>query len=139
MAEEIIQPRIEEPKGIEGDMSRLASEILKNKENPEWQGAGDKEIVRQAIRVVANVQATVPATTSSPTDDANSAYLPTYAQTAPPASKLEIEYLVDMALREGISKASAVAAKSNPFIMDAFHDSLTGKLYPELKRRKLID
>jgi hypothetical protein len=139
MPEEIIpQPITEEPKGLEADMDRLAGEILKHKENPELQGAGDREIVRQALLSISNTQTPAPQSSAEPNASA-SPYLPAYAQSAPPATKLEIEYLVDLALREGIRKASDTARKSNPFIMDAFHDALTGKLYPELQRRKLVN
>jgi hypothetical protein len=136
MPEEIIpQPSIEEPKGLESDMSRLKEEILKHKENPELQGTGDREIVRMALRSVSDAPApAVPASSST-----QSPYLPSYAESASPAAKLEIEYLVDLALREGIAKANATASKSSPFILDAFHDALSGKLYPELQRRKLVD
>ena len=57
---------------------------------------------------------------------------------AAPAAKLEVEDLVRMAFKEGIAKATDVAQKSNPFILDAFHDTLAGKLHEELKKRKLI-
>ena len=137
MPEEIIpQPSMGEPQGLESDMSRLKEEILKHKENPELQGTGDREIVRMALRSVSDVPAP---SAPAPADGAQSPYLPSYAQSASPAAKLEIEYLVDLALREGISKANATASKSSPFILDAFHDALSGKIYPELQRRKLVD
>ena len=43
-----------------------------------------------------------------------------------------------MAFMDGILKAANEAKKSNPFVLDAFHDALTGKLYDEFKRRGLL-
>ena len=53
-------------------------------------------------------------------------------------AKLEIEYLVDMALHHGIDKAVEKAKASGPFVLDAFHDALTGKLYDEMRRRGML-
>ncbi len=64
--------------------------------------------------------------------------LPQYAQDAPAETKLEIEYLIDLAIHQGLTKANAQARTSSPFVVDAFHDALVGKLYPEFERRGLI-
>jgi hypothetical protein len=57
---------------------------------------------------------------------------------AAPAAKLEVEDLIRLAFKDGIAKATHAAAKSNPFILDAFHDALAGKLHEELTKRKII-
>ena len=127
-------PKYEAPaRALETDMDRLAGEIMKHKENPEMAGAGDREIVRQAIRSIGPMPSVQPAPAQP------SPYLPNYVANAPPATKLEIEYLVEMAFKEGIAKANAAALKSNPFVLDAFHDVLVGKLYPELQKRKIVN
>ena len=46
--------------------------------------------------------------------------------------------MVDSVFHEGLWKTLAKAKKSDPFVLDAFHDALTDKLYDELKNRKLI-
>ncbi len=64
--------------------------------------------------------------------------LPDYAANAPAETKLEIEHLLETAFREGIMAANTKAARSSPFVLDAFHDALAGKLYPELKKRGIV-
>ena len=41
-------------------------------------------------------------------------------------------------MHKGIEKAAAEAKKSNPYVLDAFHDALVEKLYPELQRRGVL-
>ena len=135
MAEEIVPaPNIEQaPAPLESDLELVASEIAKHKENPEMSGASDQEMVRQAIRTIG--AAAVPAPQVAADEDSA---LPAYMSAATPAAKMEVEDLVRMAFKEGIAKATAAAGKSNPFILDAFHDTLAGKMHDELKKRKLI-
>lgn len=126
-------PKIEGA-ALEADMDRLAGEIMKHKEILDSEKTDHKEILKQAINAIGPAATPAPL----PADDQSSPYLPGYAAGSSPEVKLEIEYLVDLALREGIAKANAAARQSNPFILDAFHDALAGKLYPELQRRKII-
>ena len=136
MAEEIVPtPSVEQtPAPQESDLDRVASEVAKHRENPELAGASDQELVKQAIRTIGATAAPAPQQTATSDDSA----LPSYMSSAAPAAKLEVEDLVRMAFKDGIAKATSAAAKSNPFILDAFHDTLAGKLHDELKIRKLI-
>jgi hypothetical protein len=118
---------------LEADMKRLAAEVQRHRERPELKGASDREILKQAIQ-------SLPPTTQ-PKDDAaapSAGPLPNYAKNAPAEAKLEIEYLLDLAFHHGIARANSKARKSSPFILDAFHDALVGKLYPELQKRGLL-
>lgn len=118
---------------LETDMSRLAAEIEKHRENPELQSVGERELLRHAIRTIG--PAPLPA---GPPPQNASGTLPAYASGASAETKLEIEYLVDLAIHAGIEKANAAAQKSNPFVLDAFHDCLAGKLYPEFQKRGVL-
>ncbi len=118
---------------LEADMKRLAEEIQKHRENPETRSLGGQEIVKRSIQSII----TPPPSPPSP-QQAQSGALPTYAVGAPAETKLEIEYLVDLAFQHGLDKANAEAMKSSPFVMDAFHDALAAKLYPELQRRGIL-
>jgi hypothetical protein len=135
MAEEIIPtPSAEQvPVPLESDLDRLAGEVAKHRENPEMAGASDQERVRQAIRTITTP---APAAPSAAADEDSG--LPAYMAGASPAAKLEVEELVRLAFKEGIVKATHAAERSNPFILDAFHDALAGKLHEELTKRKLI-
>lgn len=130
---EEIPKNFEVPAPKESDLDRVAGEILAHKESPEFKGASGTELVKQALQNMA------PVPQASPAPAVSSPNIPDYAQDAAPAAKMEIEHLVDMALREGITKAQGEALKSNPFVLDAFHDALAGKLYPELQKRKIVD
>ena len=48
-------------------------------------------------------------------------------------------FLLDLAFHHGIEKANSEAKKSSPFIVDAFHDALVTKLYPELQKRGIVE
>lgn len=64
--------------------------------------------------------------------------LPDYLIAEPAQVKNKVEQLINMAFSEGIEKSVKEAAKAGPFILDAFHDALTSKLYEELKKRGLL-
>ncbi len=117
---------------LEADMRRLAEEIQKNRENPERRALGGQEVVKKSI------QSVVPAHPQQDAQQTQNGPLPNYASGAPAESKLEVEYLVDLAFHKGLDKANAEAMKSSPFVMDAFHDSLAAKLYPELQKRGIL-
>ena len=127
-------------------MQRLAAEIKNQRERPEMMNAGEKELVKEAIRAFPGIEkgpnaAPLPLAASSANTAANAAEqspLPAYAENAPAEVKLEIEYLLDLALRQGLGKAFAEAQKSPYFVLDTFHDALAGRLYPELQRRGFV-
>lgn len=130
---------------LEADMKILAAEIKNQREQPAMQNLEGKEAVKEALSVFPNFNKT-PATpppstagTAVASDDNPSSPLPAYAQNAPVNVKLEIEYLIDVALRKGIGTALTEAEKSSAFVQDAFHDALAGRLYPELKKEGIVD
>ena len=117
---------------LEADMRRLAEEIQKHRENPESRALSGQEVVKKSIQSIIT-----PPSPPTP-QQAQGGALPAYAAGAPAETKLEIEYLVDLAFQHGLDKANAEAMKSSPFVMDAFHDTLAAKLYPELQRRGIL-
>jgi hypothetical protein len=135
------QPTFE--KVLEADIQNLASEIRGQRERPEMKNTAEQELVKEAIRAFPESKnqpqaangTSAPASTAS--NDPNS-LLPAYAQIAPAEVKLEIEYLLDVALRKGIGPALSESQKSPAFVQDAFHDALAGRLYPELQKRGIV-
>ncbi|MBI2092981.1 MAG: hypothetical protein HYT75_08335 [Deltaproteobacteria bacterium] len=117
---------------LEADMRRLAEEIQRHRENPESRALSGQEIVKKSIQSIIT-----PPPPPTP-QQAQGGALPAYAASAPAETKLEIEYLVDLAFQHGLDKANTEAMKSSPFVMDAFHDTLAAKLYPELQRRGIL-
>jgi hypothetical protein len=136
-----------EYKALEDDMRSLAAEVQRNRESAELKNASERELVKEAIRAFPRLNSIERPTAGSvpvPTPAATQAQavvnspLPDYAQNAPAEVKLEIEYLLDLAFQQGLSKALSESEKSPYFVQDAFHDSLAGKLYPELQKRGIV-
>lgn len=126
-------------------MRALAAEVKRSRESVESGNASERELVKEAIRAFPRLNAAerppAPAVPVPPAPQplaAAQSPLPDYAQNAPAEVKLEIEYLLDLALQHGIGKALAESEKSPYFVQDAFHDALAGKLYPELQKRGII-
>jgi hypothetical protein len=128
-------------KNLEADIQQLAAEIRDRREQSESRDVSEQEIIKEAIRAFPeskheSQQAGVPSPASNQADE--SSPLPAYAQSAPAETKLEIEYLLDVALKKGISQALSESRKSPAFVQDAFHDALAGRLYPELQKRGIV-
>jgi hypothetical protein len=121
---------------LDADIKRLALEVQRHQERPEMRGASGQEVLKQSIRSM--VQSTPTDTSGQASAPAIDSPLPAYAQSAPAETKLEIEYLIDMAFHHGIEKANAEAKKSSPFVLDTFHDALVDKLYPEFQKRGIL-
>jgi hypothetical protein len=101
------------------------------------------DAVKEAIRAFPQLGHEVPDDNGIPVSPANgqsfsNSPLPAYAQSAAPEIRLEIEYLLDIALHKGIGIALSESAKSPYFVQDAFHDALAGRLYLELQKRGLM-
>lgn len=120
---------------VEQDLSAIAAEIARHRERPENQLLSSQELVKNSIRTYAGVQQVSPAAQKAMDEDS---ILPAYASTASAQNKQEVEHLLSVAFREGIVKATAEAQKSSPYVLDTFHDALTGKLYPELQKRGIV-
>lgn len=118
---------------LEAEIKRLSAEIEKYKELPEGHLLDGQEIVKKTIQSMVPV----PPQTAVPSQPSNGT-LPDYVTDAPVEAKLEIEYLINMALNNGLDKANAAAMKSSAFVVDSFHDAMASKLYPELQKRGIL-
>jgi|SRR6185437_9413403 len=128
---------------LESDMKTLAAEINRSQELKDVKNAEGIDAVKEAIKAFPRFEASTAAANgavSAPAavHDDTSSPLPAYAQSAAPEVKLEIEYLLDVALHKGIGTALAESEKSPYFVQDAFHDALAGRIYPELQKRGLL-
>ena len=130
-----LAPRFEH-EALEADIERLALEVKAQREHPETKSLQGPELLKRSLQLYTGT-VSVPPAPNLPA--AKAPLLPSYMQNASSEVKLEVEYLVDMAFHEGVIKANEEARKSSSFVVDAFHDALVGKLYPEFKRRGLID
>lgn len=125
-------------KGLESDIKKLSVEIAEKKNLAEHKNLSDKELVKAALRPTIKQAAIQQQVFQPQTQNIQSAVLPDYLKDSPADIKLQVEKFIDLAFHQGIEKAAKAASQSSTFILDAFHDALTDKLYEELKQRKLI-
>ncbi len=125
-------PDLKSPE-VERDIQNIAAEVKRSQDNPEFQKLSGQELLKNSIRSYTGAQ-----TMAQQKAADEDSVLPAYAQTASAETKHEVEYLLRIAFKNGILKASEVASKSNPYVLDTFHDALVGKLYPELKQRGIL-
>ena len=123
-----------EHSALESDIKRLAVEVEKNREHLESRGANGREMMKHSLQTLSISHPADPVGAS-----ATDSPLPDYAVNAPAEAKLEVEYLLDLALHKGIAAAHEEAKKSSPFIQDVFHDAIAGKLYDEFKKRGILE
>lgn len=118
---------------LEQEIQSLSKEIQEHKATLEKPATSDREIVRAALG--ARIQKPP---IDQPAAQPQSDILPKYLESESAEIKLKVEQLVDVAFHKGIDASIQEAKKLGPFILDALHDSLTGKIYDELKARKLL-
>ncbi|MDO8430187.1 MAG: hypothetical protein Q7S73_02370 [bacterium] len=129
---ELGKPKFEHS-ALEKEIQRLSQEIKDHK------GSGgqmpEKDLVKSLLQSRIQPSIMEPAAKNpAPVSD----ILPEYLQKESPEIQLKVEELVDMAFHKGIEASVKEAKKYGPFILDALHDSLTSKIYDELKSRKLL-
>ncbi len=62
------------------------------------------------------------------------------SEDAQKAMQEKLQHLVDLAFEQGLLTAIEQARKTNdPYLLDAFHDTLTDKLYQELVARHKLE
>lgn len=122
---------------LEQDIIRLSNEVRKRVEVMPSQEISHREIVKSVIG--SQIQASQQTQSAPQTQSEPSPMLPQYLQQESPEVRLKIEELVDLAFHKGIEASVSEAQKYGPFILDALHDTLSTKLYEELKSRKLLE
>ncbi len=123
---------------LEADIEQLGREVNAQRERPELRDASEQALIKEAIRAFPEITRNPSPLPAPPPIPASQNPLPDYAANAPAEVKLEIEYLLDVVLKSGIGKALGEAQRSSPFVQDAFHDALAGKLYPVLQKRGMV-
>ena len=123
---------------LEQDIERLSREVSEKKELPESRDLPEREIIKQAIEPLVKVTDNKQQTTNNATSEGDDSVLPGYLNGSSDEVKLKVEKLIDSVFHNGLDKAVGEAKAAGPYILDAFHDALTDKLYEELKSRNLI-
>ncbi len=126
------QPHFEEHP-LEKDIKQIESEV---------KTVGGENFEREHLKSVLERRIYEPQVQRQPTAPQavsdTSASLPNYMKSSSDGDKSTVEGLVNLAYHKGLETAVNEAKKYSPFILDAFHDALTDKLYAEFKIRGLI-
>jgi hypothetical protein len=131
-----INPKIEHTV-LEKDIERLTVEIRAEKQ-PERVKEALKEAMARKIYPEKIEEAPIKEKGGEAPPAGGSSVLPGYLQSSSKEIKLQVEKLLDFAWHHGIDSAVKEARKFGPFILDAFHDALTDKLYEEFQKRGII-
>lgn len=132
-----------EHKELEADMQRLSREVMEKRSQPEYKEFSNKEIIKETIRPIIKSDTKSLREENSAAIESEKDFLPDYALEFTAEKKLEVEKLIDNVLHKGLKaiqdfKENVKKGKYNAEVVDAFHDSLAGKLSDELEKRKLI-
>ncbi|OGY68196.1 MAG: hypothetical protein A3H63_00020 [Candidatus Harrisonbacteria bacterium RIFCSPLOWO2_02_FULL_45_10c] len=123
-----------EHSALEKDMERLSKEIRERKESSANLRTSDRDALQSVLAQRIQSQALTPEEPAAPENDV----LPVYLQKESPEIQLKVEELIDITFHKGIDASISEAKKYGPYILDAFHDTLTSKLYDELRSRGLV-
>lgn len=130
---------------LDNSLNRLGAEVSRKIESPEFKEAPIEHVVKESLKSlpVQEIPAPAPAVPAEKPAEASGAaqYLPSYLATGDAKDeqvKAIVENLIRFAFRTDIEQAIAQAKRYPPFVEDAFHDALTDKLVPELKKRGII-
>ncbi len=129
---------------IEKDIERLGQEVKEKRDLPEHKELSEKELVKRTLQPMVKQATPINPPANGQGDDKKKEIieaenvLPNYLKDSSDEIKDRVERLVEMVFNQGLEKAVREAVKAGGFILDAFHDALTDKLYDELKKRKLI-
>ncbi len=123
---------------------QLAQAVKERRESsPEFQNASHQEVLSNVLHEHRNA--------APEQDDGGSSFakatadkqgqndgLASYATDAPQDAKQKTENLIQFTFEHGLSAGLSKALHEDPFILDLYHDTLTEKLYNEMKNRNLL-
>lgn len=131
--------------GGENIISRVAEQVTKINEKLEMKDASHEVIVKESLKSIAqSISPQSVSPTSSVVNDTvetnSNSVFPSYLNKGINENdSKKIETLVNIAFEKNLDEAINLSKKESPFIEDAFHDALTEKLVPELKKRGVFN
>lgn len=129
---------------LDSSLNRLGVEVSKRIESPEFKEAPIKHVVKESLKSLPiREESPMPAASRERpgNQDSTAQFLPSYLATDDPKDdqvRTIVENLITLAFQSDIERAIAAAKRYPPFVEDAFHDALTDKLVPELRKRGII-
>ncbi len=129
---------------LDSSLNRLGVEVSKRIESPEFKEAPIEHIVKESLKSLPIREETP--VSAEPRErqgkqNQTAQFLPSYLTTDDPKDdqvKTIVENLIALAFQSDVERAIAAAKRYPPFVEDAFHDALTDKLVPELRKRGII-
>lgn len=122
----------------EKDIERIGEAVKEIQQRPEFQKSTPQEIIKESLKSFTPPPAPPPQTPpaqAGPPEENGIPFLPDYMKSEPAEKQKELERLLTVAINQGFFAGIKEAQKDGEFLLDAFHDSLADKVYPELKRR----
>ncbi len=128
---------------LDSSLNRLGAEISKKVESPEFKEAPIEHVIKESLKtlpVSATPQVAAVSAEKPADQDPRARFLPSYLSNDAGDTEVKavVENLVTLAFQSGVERAVAEAKRYPPFVEDAFHDALTEKLVPELRKRGII-
>ena len=132
---------------IEAEIAELSQKIAEKRKQLESSSGvvEERELVKSAIaeKLSTAVPQSAPVATTTATQQAVQAAVAvsggkSYLDTLDPDSRLVVEGLIESVFTKGMTATFKMLEMEEPYIIDAFHDVLTDKLYSELKKRGII-
>lgn len=124
---------------LERDILSLQKELDARMEPRETEKLPGREVLKESLQSLGGTQpASAAAQKTSTSDEDEKVLLPSYLRAAPKDIKLSVERLLELSIHKGVVPALKEAKKGDAYILDAFHDALVERLYPELQKRGLV-
>lgn len=120
---------------LEGELAQLAERV---KESARQESVPHKEALKNIVVQESGARAGEQPATGGSGSTPSSNVLPDYMATQGDAVKVAVAQILDEAVHKGIFKAVKDSLKASPYLANAVHDSLTDKLYAEMKSRKYL-
>jgi len=127
----MLEHNLQSPVSLEKEIALLNEQIEQKREQLEQENkiVSDKELIKEVLVSTPTISA--PASQSTPSDDS-------YLNDLDEVTEANIGDLLDKVFSTGLAKTLKLAKQLSPLELDAFHDTLTDRLYDELSKRGLI-
>lgn len=138
---------------IEAEIAQLTKEIeakraeLESSRGISHEGGSDRGAVREVLGEKLGLSP-APSPAPAPVDPAQAFATPastqkksatvSYLDSLDDATVAIVNSLVQQAFDKGILSSIRVARSESPYVVDAFHDVLTDRVYEELKKRNIV-
>lgn len=125
---------------IEQEIAELSKQIEQKRNLLESQKGiiEEKEVVREVLGEKIKQVSPVPPASSPAGTTAKPGVGTSYLDSVDPETEAEVNRLLGIVFSKGIEAAISEAERDDAYLMDAFHDALTDKMYEEMRTRGMV-